>query len=369
MGNRWRRFLFTAALLALADYRSELWAEPELEFPVRFVLLSGKPEVAARATRQQLVKEVDIMNRYFVTEDRRAIVRFSFDSVQPYEAIQDSPCDVVARANRPEQTRDFIFEVVRCADPRVFDPSKLNVYIIDTYDQKKGYREEDSYGGGSGNRRFAALDYERLGHIFAAEEHELGHAFSLGHVCHPGANSRTKTNIMTQRNACPGAVGHEGDRSIGFNRDQERQILAKARNVLTFMKAQTGQSGGVRNPGFENTKHFAWSRRAYTSNHRSGRRALFVDKGKEIYQDVYVAEAGRHSVRFFYNSHGIGGFAAVDVNQREAARSSLPATGGYGKPFTEQEMVVVTTGPAILRLRFNGGSTKVWIDDVSLEKQ
>ncbi len=340
-------------------------AEP-LVFPVRFVVLTGRPEVVRRATLAQMHEEVRIMNRYFVTEDRRAIVRFTFHSFHPYESIRDSPCEVVALANRPVHTRDFIFKTSECADPRVYFPGALNVFIIDTFDRRKGYAEEDSYAGGQGNRRFVALDYERLGHIFGAEEHELGHAFGLNHVCHPGADGRTKTNIMTQREACPGGVGREGDRSIGFNREQERQILEKARAVHAYI-AGYRPIPGIRNPGFEDLANFEWSRRGYTINHRSGKHALWADAGVEISQQVFVERAGEYSLKFYFNCHGPGAFAAIDINGKEVGRLRLEPGGGYGKPFAEARLPFRLDRASIVRVRFFGGAKKLWVDDVSLQ--
>ena len=354
--------LSTLALLPIRGTRS---AAP-MTLPVRFVVLSGKAEVTSRATIRQMHDEIRIMNRHFVTQDGRSILRFYLHSLTPYDAIKDSPCEVVGLSNRPVQTKDFIFQVVACPDPRVFFPGALNVFIIDTYDRAKGYREEDSYGGGQGNRRFVALDYERLGHVFAAEEHELGHAFSLGHRCHPGATGRTKTNIMTQRTACPGGVGREGDRSIGFDEDQERQILKKAESVIRTIKNYVPVRG-LRNGGFEDTDNFEWSRRAYTKNHRSGKYALWVDAGREISQRVFLEQAADCTLQFYFNNHGPGAFAAVTVNGLEVKRVPLPDSGGYGKPFAASGVRFRIEKPSIVEVRFYGGHKKLWIDDVSLK--
>lgn len=367
MNHLTRKILLQSLIFCLALSANNNVSARILEFPVRFVILSNRKAVKQVATEQKMRNEVRLMNQFFVSEKRKKIVRFKFHSFHPYESIKDSPCKVVKQANQKIETIKFIFKIVECVDTRVFFPGALNIYIIDTYTPGKGYREEDSYGGGSGNRRMVALDYQRLGHIFAAEEHELGHLFSLGHVCHPGANKKTNTNIMTQRNACPNKIGHEGNRSIGFNEKQVAQISGKAKKIYKYIKSYKNTSG-LQNGGFENLENYVWNIRGYTSNHRSGKYALWVGEKKTIYQKVFIKDPGQYQIRFYYNAHGKYTRANVKINDRIVAAASLPANGGYNKPFREHKLQFLVNKPSILEVGFYGGNLKLWVDDVSLFK-
>ena len=74
------------------------------------------------------------------------------------------------------------------------------------------------------------LDWERIGHaVQSPEEHEMGHAFGLEHVCEQGASSASHTNIMAS--AGGDCEGSGGLRDIGFTEQQIAVILRHARKI------------------------------------------------------------------------------------------------------------------------------------------
>ena len=56
------------------------------------------------------------------------------------------------------------------------------------------------HGRKNGHQPYILLDYERLPHVQAAEEREMGHAFGLDHICYPDAKGNSDTNIMASAN-------------------------------------------------------------------------------------------------------------------------------------------------------------------------
>ncbi len=64
-------------------------------FDLHFAVVSGNPGPTAAATLEQLRREVDILNTYFVALDRSPIVRFRFKSASLHADIKDSRCDFV----------------------------------------------------------------------------------------------------------------------------------------------------------------------------------------------------------------------------------------------------------------------------------
>ena len=84
------------------------------------------------------------------------------------------------------------------------------------------------------------FDWVRLNHqTQSPEEHEMGPAFGLGHVCAIGATQNTPTNIMASQDC---GKGSGGLRTLGFNRSQIATIERNARLILRrFQKANEPQ--------------------------------------------------------------------------------------------------------------------------------
>ncbi len=146
-------------------------------------------------------------------------------------------------------TSDWADIIADCENDNYNDPDAINVYIYDAWDDSSGDSATTGRGTrNSGNeyRGYILLDYKRVesgaggGSNQAAEVHELGHAFGLGHLCTAAAKSSTtsSTNIMSSGNSvsndgidedisynCPGSGGK---RDIGFTAEQMLTILDQA---------------------------------------------------------------------------------------------------------------------------------------------
>ena len=116
------------------------------------------------------------------------------------------------------------------------DPNAINIYIFDSYSNRKAFADRDSHGKNNRNRPFVALDWERLNHqTQSPEEHEMGHVFGLSHVCVEGATIDTATNIMASQDCGRGSGGR---RNIGFNEEQLSIIQQKARLILKQLNSR-----------------------------------------------------------------------------------------------------------------------------------
>ena len=221
-----------AAFSGLANAASEL-----LSFDVHFVVLTRNSDAHRIATVEQLRREVDILNQFFVTERRQPLVRFRFKSAVTYDEARDSTCALrdVGDQARPLDTDHVTKLFNACDDPRIRDGSAINFYVYDAYAPGPGFRDTTGHGRRNGNRPFVFLDWQRLNHgDQAAEEHEMGHAFGLGHDCVPGATRKTSTNIMASADC---GKGSGGLRNLGFNEQQEVNILQYARQISQRLQA------------------------------------------------------------------------------------------------------------------------------------
>ncbi len=238
-----------AALIMLAS----LWlastfagdTQPVEVFDLHFAVITKNPAAQRVASLHQLHTEVEILNTYFVTEDRKPIVKFRFKSATFYNEIMNSSCEFVALGDTGIPTHDDrlarLFNT--CNDPKVRDPRAINFYVYDSHDSKKGASDTTGHGRNNSNRPFVLLDWERLDHKDQSpEEHEMGHAFGLGHECVPGATQRSSTNIMTSAEC---GRGSGGLRNIGFNPAQIRTILANAKKIRERLAGKQTQGGHV----------------------------------------------------------------------------------------------------------------------------
>lgn len=210
-------FIFGLVNIAQAKENNEI-------FDLHFVVITPNPAAHVAVTIEQLKKEVDILNTYFVTENRSPIVKFRFKSAASYDEIKNSSCAFVAlNGGRNVYNSDIWAKYFnQCDDSKVKDPHAINVYIYDSYTLKQGFKNRDGHGKRNLNQPFIFLDWERINHgVQAPEEHEMGHAFGLSHVCSLGVTSTSSTNIMS--GSCTG--GYIGKRDIGFNPDQVNTIM------------------------------------------------------------------------------------------------------------------------------------------------
>lgn len=198
------------------------------KFPVNFVVLSSKHEVHHVVGIDTARKEIEILNTFFTSEQREPIVHFQFKSFHSYNDIKNSECEFIKLGDftgtyNSEYWQD-LFNA--CNDSRVVDPTAINFYIYDSYSPGKSFADKDSHGKNNLNQPYIIIDWERLNHqIQSPEEHEMGHAFGLTHVCVPGATPATSTNIMASKDCKKGSGGR---RDIGFDQRQRRLILRNA---------------------------------------------------------------------------------------------------------------------------------------------
>ena len=201
------------------------------EFYVNFVVLSNKPEVSNSVDVEVVKKEIDILNDYFVSEQRGPLVRFRFKSFRTYDDLKNSECEFIKLGDFTGTYNSGYWQELfnACKDPRVVDPTAINFYIYDSYSPKRGFADKTSHGKNNHDRPYIILDWERLSHqIQSPEEHEMGHAFGLGHVCLPGAKLDTSTNIMTSKEC---GKGSGGKRDVGFDPRQSSIILRNAEEI------------------------------------------------------------------------------------------------------------------------------------------
>ena len=190
---------------------------------VNFVVLTKHNLVHKTINTQTFLNEIKILNKYFIDEDGKKIFDFKFKSAYKYAQIKDSNCSFLKYGDIKKYNTKEVSELYwRCEDDRVRDPQAINFYIVDSYSKDNGYDSGTSHGKNARNHPFILMDWERLNHKGQSpEEHEMGHAFGLGHVCDKDATTHSDTNIMASTGNCEGSGGL---RNIGFNEHQVRII-------------------------------------------------------------------------------------------------------------------------------------------------
>ncbi len=207
-------------------------------FDLHFAVITKNADAHGVATLAQLKREVDILNTYFVTEDRKPLVTFRFKSAAFYDETRQSRCELVGLgdADVPYDSTRLAELFNACDDPKVRDPQAINIYVYDSHNARGGRADTTGHGKRNSNRPFILLDWERLDHRDQSpEEHEMGHAFGLGHECAPGAKRGTSTNIMASAECGRGSAGR---RDIGFSPAQARTILDYARKIQERLRRE-----------------------------------------------------------------------------------------------------------------------------------
>lgn len=200
------------------------------EFPLHFCVLTRNP-AARKATREQCLKEVELLNAGFRQADGQPLVKFRLESFSAYSDIQasTSPLLEFGDSKNPYSSANVVRAFNATNDPAVRNPRAINVYIFDSYSPRVQFADKTSHGTRNSNRPYVLLDWERLdGDIQNPLPHEMGHAFGLGHVGVPGARGDTSTNIMASSGE---SFGSGGKRDLGFTESQAALILYHAQRT------------------------------------------------------------------------------------------------------------------------------------------
>ncbi len=196
-----------------------------LTFPVNLVVIT---DAAPTATEAQLREEVHILNEFFRQEDRDPLLHFQYGQHALWSDVSGSSCDLVDMVGDATAwvSDDWEDAVDACTDTAVVSQSQINLFVYDDYTDSDGYGSITSRGRVNGNHPYVLIDVERLDHTTQSpEEHEMGHAFGLGHECDPTATLSTSTNIMASATDCAGSGGL---RDIGFDVGQVETIFETA---------------------------------------------------------------------------------------------------------------------------------------------
>lgn len=195
-------------------------------FPIFFCVVTNNDSVKKFVSYALLKNEVDTLNKYFSAEaptnrdGRRKLVHFTFEGVTFYDEAKESASALVRLL---DQERSYAGSLInelfdKETNQRIRHPNAINVYIYDSWHRTNGREDNTGHGRRNGNEPYMLLDYTRLRHKMAAEEHETGHCFGLQHRCDTNLTSNTQpSNIMNSGRSC---AGRGGNRAIGFDDDQ-----------------------------------------------------------------------------------------------------------------------------------------------------
>lgn len=210
--------LATTPLFLIGEYAMAL---PTVK--VNFVFATNHVEAQKFDHLDQMKKELDILNRYFVSETNQPIFKFELNQYIPYQKFKQLKCNLSKVLESPKAIeRSVLIENFQQCFPSKTKKPEVYVFIFDGYNPKLGFKAADSWGFHNGGRPLVLLDWERLNYrVQAALPHEMGHAFGLRHVCIKGAKLKDATNLMASKGGCDGSGGQ---RNIGFN-DQQLKII------------------------------------------------------------------------------------------------------------------------------------------------
>ena len=203
-------------------------------FGIQFIILTVNER---NIEVERLIDEVNVMNEFFVKEDRSGIFNFYLKSVSFYDDIQNSNCELISVADLAVNLPDIDYEAMfnACDDILVRDKNAINIYIYDAY--WDGFENVFGIGFNNADNPFIMLDYARLPHIAAAEEHELGHVFGLGHICSTVTSNDSSSNIMSSATGnCAAAGIATGLRDIGFSQEQLEVIKDTAIRIIANLE-------------------------------------------------------------------------------------------------------------------------------------
>lgn len=199
-----------------------LHAKPLPQIDVHFVFATNHEKARAFDNYEQAQKEVEILNRYFITEKKQRIFDFKLKRYISYKEFEKMDCGLLALLEQKSviKGREIAKAFSSCFPKR---PNSVYMFVYDAYSQKKGWDDITSWGLKNNAHPFILVDWERLNYqIQAAVPHEMGHAFGLKHVCEPNAKPKDSTNIMASADC---KLGSGGKRNKGFNKEQLNTIL------------------------------------------------------------------------------------------------------------------------------------------------
>lgn len=297
--KKWLFSCLTAWLLsgcsAIVDALKEAAeAQSYTSFDLHFIVTSdptlyNKEITAADGTKSpfdyededHLLNYVEYLNSNFVAEDRSKILHFQYKSRTRFTEAKMASSDACEQmvitgqemSNHGSGVIDFPGLFNDCLDAiedgtedqNILDKDAVNVVIFDSIDAA-GDDVVSSGGNDNDLQPFVRLDYARMYWEIdncAGEcdpdnsgmcdpwdrksgfEHEMGHAFTLDHVCNdatqgvadPNGDVCTPTNIMSSTNKMPTGVicddltEYAGNRGIGFTPEQVAQILGSAEEL------------------------------------------------------------------------------------------------------------------------------------------
>lgn len=227
----------------------------DFTFPVNFVVVTDNGSANTLTTLSAMENIITTLNTYFAAEDCRAannkksLVSFELESYLPYAkaklrgSLLFTQLSAVATYDG-DVINDYFNEE---GDHLIRNPNAINVYIYDS--GLDGDNGDDKTGHGRYNkgRPYILLDYARINtREQAAEEHEMGHAFGLEHICNSMiTEGNQSSNIMTTSGKYPPSGGlvptretyltckgfSAGLRDIGFSPEQARIVLEKAVSI------------------------------------------------------------------------------------------------------------------------------------------
>jgi hypothetical protein len=207
----------------------------EQTFDLHFVVLTKK---AQNISMDKITAQVDTLNQYFVSEQRQPVFNFKFKSVTQYAQVQQSDCHLAKLGDVEVSIVDVGYEddFNDCYDPLLKDPKAINVYIYDSY-LFGSFKNAFGVGLNNDDNPFILLDYARLPHIAATQEHEMGHAFGLEHICSTAKSKRAASNIMASAIGDCASGSKTGLRNIGFSAEQIETIGQHGAQIFENLRA------------------------------------------------------------------------------------------------------------------------------------
>ncbi len=223
----------------------------DFTFPVNFVIVTDNGSAGMMTSYRAMEEIVWTLNLYFAAEDQRnttskkKLVNFELKSYVRYNRAESIGGDLFNTLNTNSVYRgDVIQQQFNSELSTVIrDPEAINVYIYDSGQDGDIGADRDGHGRYNSGKPYILLDYHRINkRINAAEEHEMGHAFGVAHICNSMISEKTQSsNIMTSEGKypCEGGIvpvsdqcectaGKTGKRDNGFTPEQAQVILQNA---------------------------------------------------------------------------------------------------------------------------------------------